>query len=94
MIKPSNKTDHRYILINTKESVTDIKKHVRALLGELTFSEIEWRIIDDNIICVNRDYLHQVTGCLALYQNKNNRIIIERVSGTINKLKLKSKTKK
>ena len=88
-LKPSHREKKRYLLIKGKDaSEKNIEDAVLKFVGILGYSKISPDIVKKNknglILCINREGLDDVRASI-LISGKN--IVIEKVSGVINKLK-------
>lgn len=83
-LKPSMREKKRYLLVNGKNLRENIEKAILDFIGILGMSKTDLRFIkfsgDKAIISVNRDSVNHVRASLSVYPEK---IIVERVSGTI-----------
>jgi len=87
-LKPSMREKKRYLLIKGKELKKSIPKAIKEFIGTLGVAKSSPRFIelkkDKAILSINRKSLDHVRAAIALWPDK---IIIERVSGTLKGLK-------
>lgn len=85
-LSPSMKEKKRYLLIKGKKQ--DVEKAILDFIGILGMSKtgLSWIKTDKDsaIICINRESVDKVRASLALWPDK---IIVERVSGTLKGLR-------
>ena len=84
-ILPSSKEGKRYIMYESRENISDsyLKDAIKSFIGELGFARAGIRLMSNNIIQVNSNYVDEVIYALALTKD----IKTKRTSGMINKLK-------
>ena len=87
-LKPSMREKKRYLLIKGKDLKDCVEKAILEFIGILGMSKLSmsWTKIgkDYAIMCVNREEVNKVRASLALCKEK---VIIEKVSGTLKGLK-------
>ena len=92
-LKPSMKENKRYFLV--KGRVGEIENAVLEGIGVLGMSKVGLGWIksgkDSAIVSVNREMVDSVRACFALFQEK---ISVEKVSGTLNGLRGKKRHQK
>ncbi len=85
-LKPSMRENKRYLLV--KGNTGDIEKAILDFIGVLGLSKTGLGYIKVNknsaIISVNREAVNEVRASLCVWPNK---IIVEKVSGTLKSLK-------
>lgn len=83
-LRPSMRERKRYLLIKAKNPVENIEKSLFEFLGVLGVSKTGVNFIKSNnssaIISVNREMLNEVRAGFCVFKE---RIIVERVSGTL-----------
>jgi RNase P/RNase MRP subunit POP5 len=89
-LKPSMREKKRYLLIRGKNLKTNVEKAIFEFIGVLGMSKTDFGWIksgkDSAIISINRKMVEQVRASLAAYKDK---MVVERVSGTLKGLKKK-----
>lgn len=87
-LKPSAREKKRYLLIKGSEIKKNLEKSILEFIGVLGMSKLGLSWIKSGktsaIACVNREAVNKVRASLALCSNK---LIVERVSGTLKGLK-------
>lgn len=87
-LKPTMRENKRYILIRGNNLRKNVKKAVLEGIGILGLSKagFSWIKVGDSsaIVAVNREALNEVRASFAIFPEK---ISVERVSGSIKKLK-------
>jgi len=90
-LKPSMREKKRYLLVRGKNLKQNIEKAVLDFVGVLGMSKMGLSFIksDTNsaIICVNRKAVDSIRASLVVFPEK---IVVERVSGTIKGLGTKN----
>jgi len=88
-LKPSMRENKRYLLIKGKNLKENIEKSILEFIGILGMSKTGLGFIktgkDFTIISVNREMVDSVRASFAVFQDK---ITVEKVSGTLKGLKL------
>ena len=87
-LKPSMRENKRYLLIKGKNLKENIEKSILEFIGVFGMSKISLKWIkkesDFSIISINREMLNSIRACFCVWPEK---IIIEKVSGTLKSLK-------
>ena len=87
-LKPSMREKKRYLLVRGKNLKTNIEKSILEFIGVLGMSKTNLGWIkgskDSAIISVNREMVDNVRASLTSYKDK---MVVERVSGTLNGLR-------
>ena len=74
----------RYLKISGKNLKKNVDKAILEFIGSLGMSKASPKWIKSNILCVNRSSLNHVRASFAAFSEK---IVVEKVSGTLKKLK-------
>ena len=86
-LKPSMREKKRYLFIRGKNLKTNVGKAILEFIGVLGMSKTGLGWIksrgDGAVISVNRNMVDQVRASLASYKDK---MVVERVSGTLKRL--------
>jgi len=86
-LKPSQRENKRYLLVNGNNLKINIEKAILEFIGILGMSKIGLSFIksnkDSTIICVNREAVNKVRASLTTFGEK---ISVEKVSGTLKSL--------
>jgi len=90
-LKPSMRENKRYILVKGNNPEENIKKSILESIGVFGMAKTGLSFIskgkDSAIISVNREMLNSVRACFSVYKNK---LVAEKVSGTLKGLKAKN----
>jgi RNase P/RNase MRP subunit POP5 len=89
-LKPSMREKKRYLLVKGKNLKKNIEKAILEFMGIFGMSKIGFNWIksekDFAIISINRKYVDLVRASLCVWPEK---MIVEKISGTIKGLKIK-----
>lgn len=89
-LKPSNREKKRYLLVKGK--TTNLEKSLQEFLGVLGMSKVGLIWVkstkDSAVIGINREMLNQVRAAICIAKDKMS---VEKVSGTLKGLGIKSK---
>jgi RNase P/RNase MRP subunit POP5 len=89
-LKPSMRENKRYLLLSGKNLKNNVPKLIKEFIGVLGVAKSAPKFIEikgnKGILSVNRKSLDHVKSSFALYPEK---VIVERVSGTLKGLKKK-----
>lgn len=86
-LKPSMREKKRYLLLKGEFSRKDVEEAILRYIGVLGYSKVSPMWISNKILAINREMINEVRGSFALVSN----IEVERVSGTLKKLRGNSK---
>jgi len=88
-LKPSQRENKRYLLVKGKNLNKNIERAILDFIGVLGMSKTGLGFIKSNkdsmIIAVNREAVNEVRASLCIWPEK---IIVEKVSGTLKGLKI------
>ncbi|MFA5992113.1 MAG: Rpp14/Pop5 family protein [Candidatus Pacearchaeota archaeon] len=90
-LKPSMKENKRYLLLKGNFTKKDVEEAILKFIGVLGYAKAAPVWITNNILAVNREYVNQVRGSFILV-NSGKSIEVVRVSGTLKKLREKTKS--
>ncbi|MFA6023405.1 MAG: hypothetical protein WC781_04940 [Candidatus Pacearchaeota archaeon] len=87
-LKPSMRENKRYLMLRGNFERKDVEKAILNYVGMLGYSKASPIFITNNILAVNREEVDKVRASFAM---SGKEIKVIRVSGTIKKLREKSK---
>lgn len=87
-LKPSMKENKRYLLLRGNFERKDIDKAILNYIGILGYSKASPMFVTNNVLAVNRAEVDKIRASFAI---SGKEIKVARVSGTLKKLREKSK---